>query len=182
MAACSGSDWHRGTILHVDLDRDLSRRDEQRDHPEWARRPLAVGMGGANDRGVVAAASYEARFKCGIRYGDADPRRRSGSARIACLVPVAWRGVPGGQPRGHGDPAGVHRGWSEPISIDRGVSSTVTGGGGGGSRALFGDGEYDRADSSSRRGAGRARAATSRSAWQLDDVSWRRSPATLLKT
>ena len=37
---------------------------EQRDHPEYRGRPLAVGMGKA--RGVVAAASYEAR-KYGVR-------------------------------------------------------------------------------------------------------------------
>ncbi len=37
---------------------------EQRDHPEYRGKPLAVGYGEA--RGVVAAASYEAR-KFGIR-------------------------------------------------------------------------------------------------------------------
>lgn len=37
---------------------------EQRDHPEWQGKPLAVG--GSRERGVVAAASYEAR-KFGVR-------------------------------------------------------------------------------------------------------------------
>jgi DNA polymerase-4 len=78
----------RPTVLHVDLDAFFAAV-EQRDRPELRGKPVIVGGGGPNDRGVVSAASYEAR-RFGVR--SAMPLRTAAAlCPGAVFVPVDGR-------------------------------------------------------------------------------------------
>ena len=117
-------------ILHVDLDAFFASV-EQRDHPELRGKPVAVGMGGTNDRGVVSAASYEAR-KFGVH--SAMPIRTARRLCPDCIfVPVN-----GAQyQRVSREVMAILRRYTplvEPVSIDEAFLDVTA------SRELFGDG------------------------------------------
>jgi DNA polymerase IV len=119
------------TILHVDLDAFFAAV-EQRDHPEWRGKPLVVGIGGANDRGVVSAASYEARA---FGVHSAMPIRTAKRLCPDCLfVPVRGSAYQAASR----EVMAILRRFTplvEPISIDEAFLDVT------GSQRLFGDGE-----------------------------------------
>ena len=119
------------TILHVDLDAFFAAV-EQRDRPELRGKPVIVGGGGPNDRGVVSTASYEAR-KFGVH--SAMPLRTAGRlCPQGIFVPVDGRKY---QEESRRVMAILRRFTPQvqPVSIDEAFLDVTA------SRALFGDGE-----------------------------------------
>ncbi len=119
------------TILHVDLDAFFAAV-EQRDRPELRGKPVIVGGGGPNDRGVVSTASYEAR-----RFGvhSAMPLRTAG---VLCPTGI-FLPVDGAKYQAASrEVMAVLRRFTplvEPISIDEAFLDVT------GSQRMFGDGE-----------------------------------------
>jgi DNA polymerase-4 len=118
------------TILHVDLDAFFAAV-EQRDRPELRGKPVIVGGGGPNQRGVVSAASYEAR-KFGV-HSAMSLRQAGALCPNGVFLPVdgtKYQAV-------SRQVMAVLRRYTplvEPISIDEAFLDVT------GSRALFGDG------------------------------------------
>ncbi len=119
------------TILHVDLDAFFAAV-EQRDRPELRGKPVIVGGGGPNQRGVVSTASYEAR-----RFGvhSAMPLREAGRlCPHGVFLPVDGRKYAAVSAQ----VMAILRRYTplvEPLSIDEAFLDVTE------SRALFGDGE-----------------------------------------
>jgi DNA polymerase IV len=119
------------TILHVDLDAFFAAV-EQRDRPELRGRPVVVGGAGGEDaRGVVSAASYEAR-RFGI-HSAMSLREAYRRCPEAVFLPVDGRRYQAASR----EVMAILRRFTplvEPISIDEAFLDVT------GSAALFGDG------------------------------------------
>jgi DNA polymerase IV len=119
------------TILHVDLDAFFAAV-EQRDRPELRGKPVIVGGGGPNQRGVVSTASYEARV---FGVHSAMPLRTAGAlCPHGIFLPVDGRKYA----RVGKQVLAILRRFTplvEPVSIDEAFLDVT------GSRKLFGDGE-----------------------------------------
>ena len=119
------------TILHVDLDAFFAAV-EQRDNPALRGKPVVVGGGGPNDRGVVSTASYEARV-FGVR--SAMPLRTAAAlCPNAIFVPVHGRKYAEAS-RQVMDILRRFTPQIEPLSIDEAFLDLT------GAEALFGTGE-----------------------------------------
>ena len=118
------------TILHVDLDAFFAAV-EQRDRPELRGKPVIVGGGGPDQRGVVSTASYEAR-KFGVH--SAMPLRTAGRlCPQGIFLPVDGRKYQ----QVSREVMAILRRYTpqvQPISIDEAFLDVT------GSRQLFGDG------------------------------------------
>jgi DNA polymerase IV len=119
------------TILHVDLDAFFAAV-EQRDRPELRGRPVIVGGGSPDARGVVSTASYEARV---FGVHSAMPLRTAGRlCPNGVFLPVdgaKYQGV-------SRQVMAVLRRFTplvEPVSIDEAFLDVTA------SRTLFGDGQ-----------------------------------------
>ena len=118
------------TILHVDLDAFFAAV-EQRDQPALRGKPVVVGMGGTNDRGVVSAASYEART---FGVHSAMPIRTARRLCPDCIFVPVRGSVYASVSR---EVMAILRRFTpivEPISIDEAFMDVTA------SQALFGDG------------------------------------------
>ena len=119
------------TILHVDLDAFFAAV-EQRDRPELIGKPVIVGGSGPDQRGVVSAASYEARA---FGVHSAMPLRTAGRlCPHGVFLPVDGRKYQ----QASREVMAILRRFTnqvQPISIDEAFLDVT------GSRQLFGDGE-----------------------------------------